>query len=68
MSEESAPATTNHAPPSNDDLTLAAAIDLAYRNSPAIAAARARVDMAQADKEIAYSDFLPQLEDRKSVV
>jgi outer membrane protein TolC len=39
-----------------------AAIDLAYRNSPAIAAARARVDMAQADKTIAYSDFLPQLE------
>src|SRR5262245_43391353 len=50
--EDPAPPIIHHASPSNE-LTLAAAIDLAYRNSPAIAAARARVDMAQADKEIA---------------
>jgi outer membrane protein TolC len=44
-----------------DQLTLATAIDLAYRNNPSIAASRARVDIAQADKDIAYSDFLPQM-------
>jgi len=60
--EEPAPPVASHSASASDELTLAAAIDLAYRNSPAIAAARARVDIAQADKEIAYSDFLPQLE------
>ncbi len=43
-------------------LTLAAAIDLAYRTSPALQAARSRLDLSKAGKEIAYADFLPQLE------
>jgi outer membrane protein len=47
---------------SADQITLASAIDLAYRNSPQIQAARAKVDIAHAGKDIAYADFLPQLE------
>ncbi len=47
---------------SNDQLTLASAIDLAYRSSPQIQAARAKIELARAGKEIAYSDFLPQFD------
>ncbi|HEY2881027.1 MAG TPA: TolC family protein [Pirellulales bacterium] len=48
-----------HSTANADKLTLATAIDLAYRNNPALAAARAKIDMAQAGKDITYADFLP---------
>lgn len=49
-------------PEEDRPLTLSAAIDLAYRNSPALRTLRARVDVAESGKNIAYSDFLPTLD------
>lgn len=43
-------------------LTLAGAIDLAYRNNPEIQKAHARLNLAHAGKDIAYADFLPGLD------
>ncbi|HEY2881892.1 MAG TPA: TolC family protein [Pirellulales bacterium] len=44
-----------------EKLTLAAAIDLAYRMNPAIQSARNRLEIARAGNDIAYADFLPEL-------
>jgi outer membrane protein len=50
-------------PPANlidgNTLTLATAIDLAYRNNPEIQKAHARLNLAHAGKDVAYADFLP---------
>ncbi len=62
QNESSQPTEKNREDETGNQLTLASAIDLAYRNSPQIQAARAKVDLAQAGKEIAYADFLPQLD------
>lgn len=43
-------------------LTLAAAIDLAYRANPTLQAARANIEMAKAGKEIAFAGFLPDVQ------
>jgi outer membrane protein len=45
-----------------NELTLAAAIDLAYRANPMLQAARANIDLAKAGKEIAFAGFLPQVD------
>ncbi len=43
-------------------LSLATAIDLAYRNNPDIQKAHAKLNLAHAGKDIAYADFLPSLD------
>ena len=45
-----------------EKLTFAAAIDLAYRMNPSIQSARKRLEIARAGKDIAYADFLPELD------
>ena len=44
-----------------EKLTLAAAIDMAYRMNPSIQAARNRLEIAHSGKDIAYADFLPEV-------
>ncbi len=43
-------------------LSLATAIDLAYRNNPDIQKAHAKLNLAHSGKDIAYADFLPSLD------
>lgn len=56
------PAASDSTNSSLHKLTLAAAIDLAYRASPALQSARAKICLAKAGKQIAYADFMPQAE------
>jgi outer membrane protein len=43
-------------------LTLAAAIDLAYRANPTIQVARANIDLAKAGKDVAFAGFMPEVQ------
>jgi outer membrane protein len=47
---------------SADELTLASAIDMAYRANPTLQAARANIDLAKAGKEVAFAGFMPEVQ------